>query len=224
MAKKSQTVKALTAFSSETCDVLRTEVNAAVASIAEKYGITLRVGRITYDTLTTNLKLEATVQGAQQTKEREAWKLYAKAYGLDPAWLDRMYVASKGQIVKIDGLISGRGTPKVAVTVDGKEGYNTSIENVKVNMSADPEAARKAAEAEKEKISRVEWKGILACYGQGLPKYGTEIVCLGKTYTVIGADKKGKKTTVVTETADGVVFRFPAGHPSVIEAMSPLAK
>ena len=211
--------KKLTAFTSETCDTLRSEIDKAVETVATKFGISLKVGNIRYSDTTTTLKLEAAVEGAQQTEERSRWKQFATLYDLNPKWLDMTYTTGKGQVVKIVGLSDGR-KPKVAVTVDGKSGYTAAVENIQIAMSANPKAALKKAQAAKNKASRETWKFNLSVYGRDYhyPAFGTKLTHQGTTYTVIGS--KNGKYPIVAETKDGEVSFFPAEHLSVKAAMA----
>lgn len=67
---------------------LRAEIDAAVAKIASKHGITMQTGNARFTAQSFTFKLEGALLGAPKIEE-SLWKLYAPAYGLDLDMLHR---------------------------------------------------------------------------------------------------------------------------------------
>jgi len=89
----------MNAFDKPTLTVIRSDVDAALASVAEKHGISIKVDNCTYVGANATFKLELACladDGSVLTKEAEDFKHYAPMFGLAPEHL--------GSAVTIDGV------------------------------------------------------------------------------------------------------------------------
>ena len=97
----------MTTFDRVTLRVLREEIDAALKAVADKHGISLTLGKITFagDGSTMSGKIEGAVarDGQVQTKEAVDFLKYAEVYGLKAEDLGRQFV-SKGRWFEITGL------------------------------------------------------------------------------------------------------------------------
>jgi hypothetical protein len=116
--------------------VIRSELDAAIATVASKHGIALRIGSARFDESSATFKLEVAVKrvdGTVISRERADFTRYADMYNLDPAWLDGIFQLN-GQTFKITGLaVKRRKRPVNASDPTGK-GYIFSVETIKQLM------------------------------------------------------------------------------------------
>ena len=122
-------------FDRQTLRALRVDLDAAMASIASKYGIQLNAGNISYTAETATIKVQAGViskSGQVVTKEAQAFNQYKRLVGLGNLNI--------GDAINIQGkeyTISGykpRSKNAVLVQRDGR-GYKVSVEMVKMYNS-----------------------------------------------------------------------------------------
>ena len=122
-------------FDRQTLRALRVDLDAAMASIASKYGIQLNAGNISYTAETATIKVQAGViskSGQVVTKEAQAFNQYKRLVGLGNLNI--------GDAINIQGkeyTISGykpRSKNAVIVQRDGR-GYKVSVEMVKMYNS-----------------------------------------------------------------------------------------
>ena len=122
-------------FDRQTLRALRVDLDAAMASIAAKYGIQLNAGNISYTAETATIKVQAGViskSGQVVTKEAQAFNQYKRLVGLGNLNI--------GDAINIQGkeyTISGykpRSKNAVIVQRDGR-GYKVSVEMVKMYNS-----------------------------------------------------------------------------------------
>ena len=122
-------------FDRQTLRALRVDLDAAMASIASKYGIQLNAGNISYTAETATIKVQAGViskSGQVMTKEAQAFNQYKRLVGLGNLNI--------GDAINIQGkeyTISGykpRSKNAVIVQRDGR-GYKVSVEMVKMYNS-----------------------------------------------------------------------------------------
>ena len=122
-------------FDRQTLRALRVDLDAAMASIAAKYGIQLNAGNISYTAETATIKVQAGViskSGQVMTKEAQAFNQYKRLVGLGNLNI--------GDAINIQGkeyTISGykpRSKNAVLVQRDGR-GYKVSVEMVKMYNS-----------------------------------------------------------------------------------------
>lgn len=100
---------------------LRADMDAALAAVGAAHGVTLRTGNATFSAHSATLKVELRELGAP-APEAEAWHRLAQyVEGLDVALLNRTVKFGTGTY-RVDGLKTGRGPVKVALTrvIDGK--------------------------------------------------------------------------------------------------------
>ncbi|WP_448205334.1 hypothetical protein [Azospirillum sp. sgz302134] len=108
----------ITTFDAAILKALRPEIDAALADLGRKHGITLRAGNATFDGVIASVKLELAVAGT--SKEAEAFKQFHKSYGLALEDLDREFVLDK-VMYRLKGLAPGRKNPIVLERLkDGK--------------------------------------------------------------------------------------------------------
>ena len=122
-------------FDRQTLRALRVDLDAAMATIASKYGIQLNAGNISYTAETATIKVQAGViskSGQVVTKEAQAFNQYKRLVGLGNLNI--------GDAINIQGkeyTISGykpRSKNAVLVQRDGR-GYKVSVEMVKMYNS-----------------------------------------------------------------------------------------
>ena len=122
-------------FDRQTLRALRVDLDAAMASIATKYGIQLNAGNISYTAETATIKVQAGVinkSGQVVTKDAQAFNKYKRLVGLGNL--------NVGDVINIQGkeyTISGykpRSKNAVIVQRDGR-GYKVSVEMVKMYNS-----------------------------------------------------------------------------------------
>ena len=122
-------------FDRQTLRALRVDLDAAMATIASKYGIQLNAGNISYTAETATIKVQAGViskSGQVMTKEAQAFNQYKRLVGLGNLNI--------GDAINIQGkeyTISGykpRSKNAVLVQRDGR-GYKVSVEMVKMYNS-----------------------------------------------------------------------------------------
>lgn len=99
-------------FDRATLDLLKQELNEALAPVAEKYGITLKFEGAKYDTNSAILRFNAVTTDGETAagRARKEWLQHASAYGCDVAWLDKQFLTfgPKPQLYKVVGLASNR--------------------------------------------------------------------------------------------------------------------
>ena len=118
-------------FDRQTLRALRVDLDAAMASIASKYGIQLNAGNISYTAETATIKVQAGVinkSGQVVTKDAQAFNKYKRLVGLGNL--------NVGDTINIQGksyTISGykpRSKNAVLVQREGR-GYKVSVDMVK---------------------------------------------------------------------------------------------
>jgi hypothetical protein len=99
---------------------IRDDINAALAAVAAKHGLTLHLGSISFDANSFTGKLHGAVAGFDP--RRRDWQQLAALADLDPTWLDATVQYAKRTFV-IAGMDSGRAGFKVCLKdpVTGKE-------------------------------------------------------------------------------------------------------
>lgn len=113
----------ITAFDKANLQALRTEIEAALAAVAAKHGISLKLGGMRYQATSFSVTLEAaaaSADGSPTGKEAEAFRSLAEFFGLKANDLGRTFESRNGQH-KIVGL-RGRSdrAPIITETPDGK--------------------------------------------------------------------------------------------------------
>ena len=87
-------------------NALRLEIDSALASLGQKYGVNFHAGNVSYNSQCATFKLEITTLGdggTVETKEAKDFKLYASSYGFKPEDLGRVF-KFQGSDYKITGL------------------------------------------------------------------------------------------------------------------------
>lgn len=89
------------------CATLRPEINAALAEVAAKYGLSISLGNGTFTSANATFKLNIATRGDNgeiRTKETTDFKAYALSYGLKPTDLGAKFHCSRNGEVEIVGL------------------------------------------------------------------------------------------------------------------------
>jgi hypothetical protein len=104
----------ITKFTPAVLDKLRSEIDSALGEVSKKYGITMKLGRITYSADTFAGKVSAAIVGDNVENDEEA--LYAAElgrsgyyYGMDKSMYGRL-VPIYGKTYKVVGLRRGART------------------------------------------------------------------------------------------------------------------
>jgi hypothetical protein len=93
-------------FDKQNLSALRQEINAALKSVAEKYGINVNCGNARFMASTATFKLElATIgeNGAATSPHAESFKAIGKLYGFESSDLGRSFLSNGSEFV-ITGL------------------------------------------------------------------------------------------------------------------------
>ena len=126
-------------FNPTTLTVLRPEIEAALAAVAQKNGITLQLGKMTYtpDGGTFTAKVEAKVEAIANAAEEKLFREAAALYGYDP---DKVATTPQGR-VRLVGYMPKKRTKPWMIEVEGKKGYVADDRYVSFHFKADAKAA-----------------------------------------------------------------------------------
>jgi hypothetical protein len=121
-------------FDKPTVRQLRDAMNEELQTLGKKYGVTFRLGSATFYEKSVNFKLEAVVEGEDNTrvtKAKNALEIYAKAYlpGVD---LEKTYNHPNPEIKTftiVGWNTKAREYPVIIQAADGKR-YKNSIEAI----------------------------------------------------------------------------------------------
>jgi len=104
------------------CELMRDEMNLALAKIAQKYDVSMKVGNITYDELGFTAKVEAKHNSVNGMSIEEAeFRNYCYQFGFSPAEY-KMCVCYDGVEYALVGFFpKGRKYTCKLRTLDGKE-------------------------------------------------------------------------------------------------------
>lgn len=100
-------------FDRAACRVLREDLDAALAAVAEKHGITLKTGGMRFTDATVTIQVEAALPG--RSKNSEAFNRHAHVFGLEQEDLGRELTIN-GWRLRIAGLRPN--APKRPVLLD----------------------------------------------------------------------------------------------------------
>lgn len=108
----------------ETVKRIQGDIQVAVQSVAQKYGIKIANAGGSFGSLDATLRLKITATGDNgETTDQRNFKTYAKSYGLEESWLGKTFALHGGKEVKILGLLPKRVKYPILVryTATGKE-------------------------------------------------------------------------------------------------------
>lgn len=132
-------------FDTHNLKLLRVLINNAIAPIAEKHGITLQAGNISYTNSTVTVKVEGAAAGTD--KHAEYWKrgFVGDLLGIDPDALGQTFTQGF-RVFKIRGLKSSRSTKVIARDLGNDKDYLFKPEAIAARFpvkrqGVDPEAA-----------------------------------------------------------------------------------
>lgn len=115
---------------------LRHDLDAALIAIAEKHGLTLKVGNISFTERTFVAKVEGALlnaDGSATDRRAEDFKRYAHMFGLEPEWLGRTFKWG-GREFKVAGLnTKGKTMPVIGERADGKR-FKFTVESVQLSL------------------------------------------------------------------------------------------
>lgn len=122
-------------FDRNNLDEIRADINAALESVAEKHGITLSIGNISYESTRFTTKLTAQTGDGSEHEQKEfarnCWR-----YNIPESWYGKSFVA-EGQTFTITGINTrARKSPINFKDVKGRM-YKASPEYVKAFMKKD---------------------------------------------------------------------------------------
>ena len=120
--------------------LLTGDIQTALKSVADKYGISLTYKSARFSVSNVTIKLEGAVIGAGgvvETKEHRDWKLYAPGYGLKTEWLGKAFIHGPDQFV-ISGLATRKSKyPVLATNVRNQKRFKFPVNTVKTLMESD---------------------------------------------------------------------------------------
>ncbi len=128
----------MTKLTKDVCSELMTGMEAELAALFKKYGVTGEVKSAKVDSngryATFSLQVSAVqANGVASTPERTAYLQYAKLYGVEPDWLGREFKINEDTVV-LDGVNrKAKKYPFVLSIVDDQQGrfYKLSAEQLK---------------------------------------------------------------------------------------------
>lgn len=146
MAKKS-TTNAITQFTPASLKLLREEIDAALAAITKKHGVSMSIGKISFSAqqCSTTLSMVAACNtGEAQNPEKVNWDKYAELFGLSKDDFGKTF-QDGGKTYKVDG-VAPRSTrfPIIVEREDGQR-FKFPESRVKLALSIATKAATKAA-------------------------------------------------------------------------------
>jgi len=120
---------ALTKFERIALNAIRKDLDAALAPVAAKYGITLATGKCTFSDNTFSMKVEGAIAG--KSKEGETYVRNAAFIGLDPTWLGKRVLYSKREFT-----VRGLSPTGAKVLIDDATGKGFTAPAVQFAKSA----------------------------------------------------------------------------------------
>jgi hypothetical protein len=106
---------------------IRADLDAAIAAVGQKHGVTLKTGNASFTETSFTFKLNGTIVGAP-TVEASSMAMLGSLLGLDPSWVNKP-VMFAGKPFVCRGLKSG-GRSVLIERQDGKM-FRTSVEQFK---------------------------------------------------------------------------------------------
>ena len=97
----------ITSFDSDSVDVLSSDIESALADVAEKRGIQIKIGKITFRSNQCAVAVEVSTvseSGEVMTREAEDFKAAASFFGLTPEHLGKTFRDSHGLRFRLVGL------------------------------------------------------------------------------------------------------------------------
>jgi hypothetical protein len=129
----------ITKITPQVCDLLRTEMVAAVAAIAAKHGISITPGRGTYSASNFTMKVEFAVKtedGLTLSREATAYQQMCRYDGLLPEDLGREFVYG-GRPIKIVGYMTkARRSPYLFQEVRTGKRFRAEAEGLVAALNA----------------------------------------------------------------------------------------
>lgn len=128
----------ITTFTKPALRALRPELDAALAALGERFGITLRAGNIRFDNISAKITVEAAVRnpdGSVVSPAAKDFKLLAFSYGLEPTDLGRSFTLSGNQFTLTGCRHRATAKPLVITRADGKV-FHAGVELVKALLKA----------------------------------------------------------------------------------------
>jgi len=121
-------------ISEELLKQLRIELNMAIAEVAKKHKLNLKVTNASYSPSTFTFKLEGALldkDGMVVDRKRIDYETYCHLYNIKRCWLDKEFTTPDGETYKIVGLNSkARKNPIIAEDVRTKKRYRFTSRQV----------------------------------------------------------------------------------------------
>lgn len=135
----------IASFDRDSVDSLCASIQTALASVAEKHGVRIGFGKVTYRASQCSVALDVTTispGGEGLTREAEDFKMAASFYGLTPEHLGQTFRDSNGLRFRLVGMnIKARKRPFIIADVTGKE-YSCAEDVVLRGFGLEPRASR----------------------------------------------------------------------------------
>ena len=95
---------------------MRPDIENALKAVAERYGVTMKLGMGHYGGLSGDYKLELTTTGkGGETAASRDFKRYAEAYGMSPEWFGQTF-QSNGETYMIDAIHPRKRKQPIGIT------------------------------------------------------------------------------------------------------------
>ena len=101
-------------------NTLRSEIEAALASVAAKYGCIVEAGNITYDNILTTVSVQFKSQTADKSADQLNFETYCSAYGFEKSDFDFTFTYQGKNYHFVSFKTSARKYPCVCECSDGK--------------------------------------------------------------------------------------------------------
>ena len=96
--KTVSTTQKITGIDRSTIKLIRDRIDAALTDLADELGVTIKVGHASYSSSNVTYKVEVATEsddGTANTKDAEAFRLNAKAWGLSPDDLGKTFAVPR---------------------------------------------------------------------------------------------------------------------------------
>jgi hypothetical protein len=113
--------------------LLRSDLEAALAGVAKKYGVSLNLGAGRFSSDNVTFKLEGAVIRAEGvvTKEAAAFKSYAEIWGLEPGDLGKTFVQGRKTFQIVGAKPSSHKYPILAKELGTNKSYKFTVADIR---------------------------------------------------------------------------------------------
>lgn len=208
---------------------LRKELDAAVQSVAENHGITVRFGKATYDDLTAVFTVDLGFAPAKAYDPAKAiWDANCSKIGMEPSDFGKEFILKKSSDVYC---ISGYSTKARSNCViikrirDGQE-YVTTPKEVKIALGRikDLDVSEPGNADDEKALNEARMNWALNCWRGGMQQsdFGKTIIINAVEYRIVGYAPKARVNTIlIRRTKDGSDFAIrPEMAKKALEEMA----